>query len=802
MEQADEHQGNAAQDVPPAPVKPKRKKPSRFTTSCLPCQRRKRKCDNESPCGCCKKHGDPESCEYAVIKFEDGSTAQLEHAKLKQRVMALEKALSALQIKVEELASPADSPPDSEIGTGHLPATALPANQQQMFSSLAILNQAPNSVASRTEQKSQSPAQNIEASSHEDNDEAEVAAILLETKTLGREQYGMLGSSHIPMVSTTSPSAQRTHTAARTSPGHGMFGATTTTILLPYSDDVNERDASQILAAMPSRRDSDILVEEFMKDAHWMYNVIHRPTFLQEVNELWTCVGEGNTSRIDPAWLSLYFMVLCWGATTLDPSKQQLSCARQFKSGKRDIPERWKCAAQRALRAADWAERPQIRTLQAICLLFNWPTSGSLAQVSDSVSFGVWLSAGIRIAQSLELHKLPNDDPTYLSHDPAFAYMTVPTKVELCRRIWCILISFDWLFCSRSGTNIIRPGSFTTPAPLKINDEDLAFPGEPVARSREELTDCDFHLLRFQMGESQLAMGAFLETPTKSYDMILRLDGHLQQAVRMLPTTNHSANGRCKPIYRTVLTCVLLNRVVRLHRPFLIKGLENPTSKYAYSAKMCISSARTICNGLENDPESEMVLFWYTYGQVLGAVICICIEHLYNCLRRGLSAQVSMNNDASLASARNFFSRGLQSWSESLHTISRQALAVMTQFYTLESRLPSLNIGHSQPFEKHLTQILKHIASAIDNDTALSSTAHPHAAATGNGQVGDYINMSSAPSTHNNAYEDFLAFDFLNAGVFSDNFKDPPTTGSSGQSFDWSAFLVPDHSSNTQTLFQ
>lgn len=56
--------------------------------------------------------------------------------------------------------------------------------------------------------------------------------------------------------------------------------------------------------------------------------------------------------------------VLCWGATTLDPSKQQLSSARLQKAGKRDIPERWKSAAQRALRAADWAERPQIRTLQ------------------------------------------------------------------------------------------------------------------------------------------------------------------------------------------------------------------------------------------------------------------------------------------------------------------------------------------------------------------------------------------------------------------------------------------------------
>lgn len=81
------------------------------------------------------------------------------------------------------------------------------------------------------------------------------------------------------------------------------------------------------------------------------------------------------------------------------------------------------------------------------------------------------------------------------------------------------------------------------------------------------------------MGESQLAMGAFLESPTKSYDMILHLDGHLQKAVKSLPTTNYSANNRCKPICRlsvlfpwnirnmlteyvdrTVLGCVLLNR--------------------------------------------------------------------------------------------------------------------------------------------------------------------------------------------------------------------------------------------------
>lgn len=151
-----------------------------------------------------------------------------------------------------------------------------------------------------------------------------------------------------------------------------------------------------------------------------------------------------------------------------------------------------------------------------------------------------------------------------------------------------------------------------------------------------------------------------------------------------------------------------------------------------------------------------------------------------------------MNGDASLAAARNFFSRGIQSWSESLQTISRQALAVMTQFYTLESRLPTYNSDITQPFEKHLVQILKHIAGAIDNDNAFSNLPNPYTMLAAGNLNNEFVNMAPAPSSHNNAYEDFLGFDFLNAGVFSDNFKDASTTGSSSQSFDWSAFLGED----------
>lgn len=85
--------------------------------------------------------------------------------------------------------------------------------------------------------------------------------------------------------------------------------------------------------------------------------------------------------------------------------------------------------------------------------------------------------------------------------------------------------------------------------------------------SDEELTDSDFHIVRLQLlnrvqrsdhsqvrfglGEFQLAMSAFLATPIKTYDLILNLDTKLQEVVRRIPTTNYSANGRCKPICRS-----------------------------------------------------------------------------------------------------------------------------------------------------------------------------------------------------------------------------------------------------------
>lgn len=48
-------------------------------------------------------------------------------------------------------------------------------------------------------------------------------------------------------------------------------------------------------------------------------------------------------------------------------------------------------------------------------------------------------------------------------------------------------------------------------------------------------------------------MSVFLGTAVKSYDMILDLDSRLQEVVKTLPTSNYSANGRCKPVCKPIV---------------------------------------------------------------------------------------------------------------------------------------------------------------------------------------------------------------------------------------------------------
>lgn len=108
----------------------------------------------------------------------------------------------------------------------------------------------------------------------------------------------------------------------------------------------------------------------------------------------------------------------------------------------------------------------------------------------------------------------------------------------------------------------------------------------------------------------------------------------------------------------SVAICILHNRVrilsclsgasadaewpqrLRLHRPFLMKGLES--EKYAYSVVQCIASAEAICRALTDIVQARRIdAFWYMLGQALGAVIVLFIDQFYKG-RRAVAFRVTV----------------------------------------------------------------------------------------------------------------------------------------------------------------
>lgn len=150
-------------------------------------------------------------------------------------------------------------------------------------------------------------------------------------------------------------------------------------------------------------------------------------------------VDQHRISEIDPAWLSLYFMV-CYFACTVSlwstPCRilssrfsswtnckcsvchlrillQVLACGLFYSPNRPDMPaghqaeytHTWVIGAQRALQLADWSGKPQLTCIQSVVLFpIVLMHAGGIKRLSS------WIAAALRMAQLLDLHKL--DDET------------------------------------------------------------------------------------------------------------------------------------------------------------------------------------------------------------------------------------------------------------------------------------------------------------------------------------------------------------------------------------------------------
>lgn len=178
----------------------------------------------------------------------------------------------------------------------------------------------------------------------------------------------------------------------------------------------------------------------------WTHNTIHWPTFFSECQDYWL---EGIV--VEKAWLSIYYAALC-AALIVMPSQQRIEIG--IADG---ITKHLYHNSIEALKSADYAANHTRRCVQAVCLI-----TPCAHVFGGSNLFAVLMSSAIRIAQSLNMHRIGPD-------------LRSPTTMELRRdreiqkSMWAYLCTQDWFNIPFANAHAIAPNHCTTPLPLNCD---------------------------------------------------------------------------------------------------------------------------------------------------------------------------------------------------------------------------------------------------------------------------------------------------------------------------------------------
>ncbi|BDD61656.1 hypothetical protein MAP00_006694 [Monascus purpureus] len=164
-----------------------------------------------------------------------------------------------------------------------------------------------------------------------------------------------------------------------------------------------------------------------------MHNAVHMPTFRQEFE---SALIAG--SPCDQQWQTLYYAILCVSTAHHADEEDLLALDPSISpSAVQDLYN--KCLT--TLFNSNFMAIHSISSIQAICILLQ--VAHNLNQ-SDFIM--VLMSATIRIAQSLNLHRLGSEkaDHRDVREDPARTVQDL-IDLEVKKRVWWFIVRQDWL---------------------------------------------------------------------------------------------------------------------------------------------------------------------------------------------------------------------------------------------------------------------------------------------------------------------------------------------------------------------
>jgi hypothetical protein len=330
---------------------------------------------------------------------------------------------------------------------------------------------------------------------------------------------------------------------------------------------------SEILAQIPSRYMSDILIGRYFNTFDPATHILHGPTFQRQYNAHWQ---DSNKSSI--VWVAMLFSMmrlamLSYGREGDEPP--------EFRGKCQDLAANYRTQMAHCLITADYT-KPHTHIIETLIFhLHAEYTSNRDAEAS------VWVLVGMiaRLAMRMGYHR-----------DPKFFPNLSPFQGEMRRRIWTFVRSADLLFSFQVALpSMIRIGDSDTELPNNLFDDEFD-------EDTKEATPISYMIAK---GKLSFGFGRVLEeingVNRKGYDEVLKIDKGLRDIydsipdyLKLKPMREMSLAPISLIMARFSLATVYHKSQCVLHRRYMRQA--RGANRYMYSRRTCIDSGMQLLN--------------------------------------------------------------------------------------------------------------------------------------------------------------------------------------------------------------